>query len=55
MIGELPPHALGSSLQPLRDAIAAGPWPNRQMLLVPLAPAATLPSPRPPRCPGAAA
>jgi hypothetical protein len=44
MVGELPPHALGSSLQPLRDAIAAGPWPNRQMLMVPLAPAATLPS-----------
>ena len=44
MIGELPPHALGSSLQPLRDAIAAGSWPNRQLLLVPLAPAATLPA-----------
>ena len=44
MLGELPPHALGSSLQPLRDAIANGPWPNRQMLLVPLAPAATLPA-----------
>ena len=44
MIGELPPHALGSSLQPLRDAMAAGPWPNRQMLLVPLAPAASLPA-----------
>jgi len=44
MLGELPPHALGSSLQPLRDAIATGPWPNRQMLLVPLASAATLPS-----------
>ena len=44
MIGELPPHALGSSLQPLREAIAAGPWPNRQMLLVPLAPAASLPA-----------
>jgi len=44
MIGELPPHALGSSLQPLRDAMASGPWPNRQMLLVPLAPAATLPA-----------
>ena len=44
MLGELPPHALGSSLQPLRDAIAKGPWPNRQMLLVPLAPAATLPA-----------
>jgi hypothetical protein len=44
MIGELPPHALGSSLQPLRDAIASGPWPNRQVLLVPLAAAATLPA-----------
>jgi hypothetical protein len=44
MVGELPPHALGSSLQPLREAIATGPWPNRQMLMVPLAPAATLPS-----------
>ena len=44
MVGDLPPHALGSSLQPLRDAIAAGPWPNRQVLMVPLAPAATLPA-----------
>jgi hypothetical protein len=44
MVGELPPHALDSNLQPLRDAIAAGPWPNRQLLMVPLAPAATLPS-----------
>ena len=44
MIGELPAHALDSSLQPLREAIAAGPWPNRQMLLVPLAPAASLPA-----------
>jgi hypothetical protein len=44
MIGELPPHALGSSLQPLREAIASGPWPNRQVLLVPLAAAATLPA-----------
>jgi hypothetical protein len=44
MVGELPPHALGSSLQPLRDAMATGPWPNRQLLMVPLASAATLPS-----------
>jgi endonuclease/exonuclease/phosphatase family metal-dependent hydrolase len=44
MLGELPPHALGSSLQPLREAIAAGAWPNRHMLLVPLAAAATLPA-----------
>lgn len=44
MVGELPPHALGTSLQPLRDAIVDGPWPNRQMLLVPLASAPTLPA-----------
>ena len=44
LLGEMAPHALGSNLQPLRDAIAKGPWPNRQMLLVPLAPAATLPA-----------
>jgi len=44
MLGEMPPHALDSSLQPLREAIATGPWPNRQLLLVPLASAATLPS-----------
>jgi hypothetical protein len=43
LIGELPPHALDSSLQPLRGAMAAGPWPNRQLLLIPLAPVATLP------------
>ena len=42
MVGELPPHALASSLQSLREAIAAGPWPNRNLLLVPLAPAPTL-------------
>jgi hypothetical protein len=44
MVGELPPHALGSNLQPLREAIATGPWPNRQVLMVPLASAATLPA-----------
>ena len=44
MVGDLPPHALGSSLQPLRDAITTGPWPNRQLLMVPLAQAATLPA-----------
>ncbi|HMO48992.1 MAG TPA: hypothetical protein PKB14_23585 [Rubrivivax sp.] len=44
IVGELPAHALDSSLQPLREAIAAGPWPNRQMLLVPLGSAAALPA-----------
>jgi hypothetical protein len=36
MVGDLPPHALEPSLQPLRDAIVAGPWPNRHLLLLPL-------------------
>jgi hypothetical protein len=44
MVGDLPGHALASSLQPLREAIGTGPWPNRQLLLVPLASAASLPS-----------
>jgi hypothetical protein len=36
MVGDLPPHALAGSLQPLRDGIAAGPWPNRNLLMLPL-------------------
>lgn len=44
MVGDLPPHALASSLQPMRDAIAAGPWPNRQVLMVPLASTPSLPT-----------
>ena len=44
MVGELPPHALASSLQPMRDAIAHGPWPNRQVLMVPLASTPSLPT-----------
>ena len=44
MVGELPPHALASSLQPMRDAIANGPWPNRQVLMVPLASTPSLPT-----------
>jgi hypothetical protein len=42
MVGELPPHALATSLLPLRDAIAEGPWLNRELLMLPLAGAATL-------------
>jgi hypothetical protein len=37
MIGDLPPHALESALQPLREGIGRGPWPSRQLLVVPLA------------------
>ncbi len=35
MVGELPSHALGNALQPVREAIIKGPWPNRELLLVP--------------------
>ena len=42
MVGDLPPHALESALQPLRDGIARGPWPGRQMLFVPLSAAGAL-------------
>ncbi|CAN7365545.1 hypothetical protein [Rhizobacter sp. LjRoot28] len=42
MVGDLPAHLLKSSLEPLRDAMIAGPWPNRELLMLPLASAATL-------------
>ena len=44
MVGDLPPHAMASSLQPFRSAINSGPWPNRDLLLVPLASAPMLPA-----------
>jgi hypothetical protein len=36
MVGELPAHAMAAQLGPLHDAIIQGPWPNRDLLLVPL-------------------
>lgn len=42
MVGELPGHAIASSLKPVHDDILAGPWPNRNLLLLPLASASTL-------------
>lgn len=36
MFGELPAHALVAQLAPLREAVMRGPWPNRDLLLVPL-------------------
>lgn len=44
MVGELPSHALASALKPIGDAIAAGPWPNQHLLMLPLASASTLAS-----------
>ncbi len=42
MVGELPSHAIGTALKPLHDDILTGPWPNRNLLLLPLASASTL-------------
>jgi hypothetical protein len=42
MVGELPGHALATAFKPLRDDIIAGPWPNRDLLLVPVATNAAL-------------
>ncbi len=36
MVGELPPHAIAAQLAPLHEALARGPWPNRDLLMVPL-------------------
>jgi len=42
MVGELPGHAIAAALKPLHDDVLAGPWPNRNLLLLPLASASTL-------------
>ena len=42
MVGELPGHAIAAALKPLHEDILAGPWPNRNLLLLPLASASTL-------------
>ena len=42
MVGELPGHAIALALKPLHDDILAGPWPNRNLLLLPLVSASTL-------------
>ena len=41
-VGDLPPHALASALQPLREALLRGQWPNRQLLLLPLSTSSAL-------------
>jgi hypothetical protein len=43
-VGDLPPHALTSALQPLQQAMQQGPWPNRQLLMLPLTAASALAS-----------
>ena len=43
-VGDLPPHALATALQPLQQAMQQGPWPNRQLLMLPLTSAGALAS-----------
>ena len=42
MVGDIAASAMPAALAPLRARMASGPWPNRQMLLLPLASASTL-------------
>jgi hypothetical protein len=42
MVGDLPGHAIATALKPFQEFILSGPWPNRQMLLLPLAAGSTL-------------
>lgn len=42
MVGNLTGKALTEALRPLRDDILAGPWPNRDLMLVPLVASAAL-------------
>ncbi|HEY9237657.1 MAG TPA: hypothetical protein VIP10_02350, partial [Burkholderiaceae bacterium] len=42
MVGNLPGHAVSTALKPFHDHMLAGPWPNRQLLLLPLSSASTL-------------
>jgi hypothetical protein len=44
MVNDLRPQALATAFKPLRDAIISGPWPNRDLLLLPLASSAALAS-----------
>lgn len=44
MVGELAAHAIGPALAPLHDEMRKRPWPNRQLLLLPLASSSTLAS-----------
>ena len=37
LIGDLPAHATASALKPIRDALSSAHWPNRHLLLMPLA------------------
>ena len=42
MVGEMPNHALAAAFKPVHEDMLRGPWPNRHLLLLPLASANAL-------------
>ncbi len=42
IVGEMPNHTLAASFKPVREDMLRGPWPNRHLLLLPLASANAL-------------
>ncbi|MDP9044040.1 MAG: hypothetical protein M3O01_04470 [Pseudomonadota bacterium] len=42
MVGDLPGHAIATALKPFRELMLGSTWPNRQLLLLPLAANSTL-------------
>ena len=42
LVGDVPLHAMAATLKPLHDDMRAGPWPNRQLLMLPLSAANAL-------------
>jgi hypothetical protein len=42
MVGDMPPHLMNSSFQPLHDAMIKNDWHNRHMVLLPLAASSAL-------------
>lgn len=42
IVGDLPGHAIGSGLQPMHKSMRFQPWPNRELMLLPLSSASVL-------------
>jgi hypothetical protein len=42
MVGDLPSHSIASALKPIQEFMVSGPWPNRNVLLLPLASGSSL-------------
>ncbi|MCW5613334.1 MAG: hypothetical protein KIS83_22075 [Rubrivivax sp.] len=45
LVGDLPPNALAGQLAPLHESLRRGPWPNRDLLLLPLGSSIALAAP----------